>query len=84
MSFEWPRIHKWEENFEREATDAVYEYVLEFYGVEEVSELTEDQINEVAGFREEISEYSPMQIGFSNLVNHWESEDWENSQENQD
>jgi len=80
MAFEWPRIHKWEENIENQVTDAVYEYVLEFYGVSEVGELTEEQINEVSGFRDDISEYSPMQIGFSNLVTHWDSETWEASE----
>lgn len=84
MSFEWPRIHKWDENIENQVTDAVYEYVFEFYGVSEVGELTEEQINEVAAFRDEISEYSPMQIGFSNIVNHWDSETWEPEDEDND
>lgn len=84
MSFEWPRIHKWDENIENQVTDAVYEYVFEFYGVNEIGELTEEQINEVSGFRDEISEYSPMQIGFSNLVTHWDSETWEPEDEDND
>lgn len=75
MSFEWNRIHKWEENIEREVTDSVREYVLEFYGVEEITELTESQIEEVQKFRyEEVNEYSPMQWGFSNIYNEWEME----------
>lgn len=74
MAFEWNRIHKWEENIEHEVTDAVYEYVCEYYEVDDFLELTEEQIEEVSAFREEISEYSPMQWGFSNLVNNWESE----------
>jgi hypothetical protein len=77
MSFEWPRIHKWEDNIESQVTDAVYSYVCEFYGVEEIKELTEDQVNEVMAFRDEFNEYSPMQWGFSNLYNQWESETWE-------
>ena len=81
MSFDWPRIHKWEENLEREITDSVWEYVCEFYGVEEISELTLEQIQEVEAFRDELNEYSPMQWGFSNVINHWESESWIAEQE---
>jgi len=75
MSFEWPRIHKWEENIEREVTDNVREYVLEFYGLDEIAELTEEQMNEVQAFRDELNEYSPMQWGFSNIFNEWEAGD---------
>lgn len=77
MSFDWPRIHKWEERIESDVTDSVYEYVMEHYGVDEITELTEEQIKEVENFRDELNEYSPMQWGFSNLINHWESETWE-------
>lgn len=80
MSFEWPRIHKWEENIEREVTDAVWEYVCEFYATDEISELTLEQIQEVEVFRDELNEYSPLQIGFSNIINHWENESWEEEQ----
>lgn len=81
MAFEWHRIHKWEDNIESQVTDAVYEYVCEFYGVEEVGELTEGQVNEIMAFRDELNEYSPMQWGFSNLYNHWENENWEPDEE---
>ena len=77
MSFEWPRIHKMEEWVEREMTDAVYDYVFEFYGVDELTELTSEQIQEIESFRDDVSEYSPLQMGFSNLINAWESETWE-------
>lgn len=73
VKFEWPRIHKWEENIEREVTDAVYQYVLEHFGVDSVEELTEEQMNAMDDFRyEQLSEYSLMQIGFSNLYGEWE------------
>jgi len=77
MSFEWNRIHKWEENIEREVSDAVYEYVCEFYGIEDIEELTHEQLSEIEGFRDSLNEYSVMQIGFSNLINHVESIHWE-------
>ena len=77
MSFDWPRIHKWEENVERDVTDSVYEYVCEHYGIEEVDELTPEQLTEVEAFRDELNEYSVMQIGFSNLINYMEDVHWE-------
>lgn len=69
MSFEWNRIHKWEDNIEREITDSVFEYVCEYYGIDDVDDLTKDQLLDIIAFREELNEYSPMQIGFSNLIN---------------
>ena len=68
MSFEWNRIHKWEENIEREVSDAVYEYVCEFYDVEDIDQLTLEQAAEIQAFRDELNEYSVMQIGFSNIL----------------
>ena len=72
MSFEWNRIHKWEENHERNITEDVEEYICEHYGIESIEELTQDQINELEVYRGELNEYSVMQIGFSNVLNNWE------------
>ena len=78
MSFDIPRVHKWEENIEREVTDELWSYVCEHFGVEEIADLSEEQIQEVEAYRDnDLSEYSPLQIGFSNIINHWESESWE-------
>jgi len=74
MAFEWNRMHKWEENLEGQITDAVFEFVCEQYGVEEVTELTVEQFKEVNQFYEEMNEYSVMHIGFVNLTNHWQDE----------
>ena len=74
MKFEWNKIHKYEENFEREIREAVEEYVLEFYDIESVGELTEEDITSIADFKNWIGEYSVMQIGFSELIAEWESE----------
>lgn len=74
MAYEWPRIHKAEENIEHQVTEWVTEHVCEFFEVEEISDLTEEQIDEVIAFQEELNEYSPMQIGYSNVVNQWEME----------
>ena len=72
MSFEWNRIHKWEENHERNITEDVEEYICEHYGVESIEELNKEQIEEIEAYRDELNEYSVMQIGFSNVLNNWE------------
>ena len=74
MAFEWGRIYKWEENYERDITEDVRTQVCEHYGVGEITELTEEQINEVQAFRNELNEYSVMQWGFSNIYSEWEME----------
>ena len=42
MSFEWNRIHKWEENIERDVTDAVEQQIMEHYSVDDITTLTEE------------------------------------------
>lgn len=74
MAYEWPRIYKAEENIEHQVTELVAEHVCEFFEVECVTELTKDQIDEVVEFRSDLNEYSPMQIGYSNVINQWENE----------
>lgn len=77
MAFEWHKLYKHEENIESDVTDRVFEYVCEYYKVEEITDLTEEQISEIDAFRDKLNEFSVMQIGFSNLVNQWESENYE-------
>ena len=82
MSFEWPRMHKWEENIERDVTEALEEQLMEHYGVDDVLELTAEQMDEVRAFREEyVSEYSPMNWGFSNVIMRYEDENYQEEQE---
>ena len=77
MAFEWPKIYKVEEQIEQQSVDWVYEYVCEFYDVEDIEELTEEQINEIDKYRDGLSSYSVMQFGFSNIINQWESAQYE-------
>jgi len=70
MSFEWPKLYKWEDNIESQVTDGVFEYVCEHYGVDEVEELTEEQIEEIREFADDLNEYSPITWGFNNLFNY--------------
>lgn len=82
MSFEWNRMHKWEDRIESEITDTVFEYVFEYYDVVELSELSEENIQDLEDFRNNVlNEYSPFQIGFSNLISQWEGSQWIESDE---
>jgi len=75
MAFEWHRIHKWEDNLYNYANEWVEEYIFEYYGVDEITDLTEQQISEIQDFMEtDLDEYSPLRPGFYNLVNWWENE----------
>ena len=82
MAFEWHRMHKWEENIERDVTEALEEQICEHYGVDDVLELTAEQMDEVRAFREEyVSEYSPMNWGFSNVIMRYEDENYEEEEQ---
>ena len=83
--FHWDKMYKHEENIERDITERVEEYVKEFYNVDSIYDLTDDQINELDNFRNnDISEYSVMQIGFSNVINDWENEEYDDEEEWED
>ena len=73
MSFEWNRIHKWEENHERSIFEDVSEFVCEYYTIDEIDDLTDEQFTEIVYFAQtELSEYSVMQSGFSLLISYLE------------
>ena len=80
--FEWHRIHKHEDNIENDVTDRVFEYVCEYYKVEDFLDLTEEQISQVQEFRDKLNEFSVMQIGFSNLIMQWEDNQIEPTNDN--
>ena len=74
MAFEWHRIHKHEEQIENDIFDRVSEQVREHYEIEDILDLTKDQIAEIEHFMEEyIGEYSVMRSGFADLFNHLEN-----------
>ena len=77
MAFEWPKIYKVEEQIEQQSVDWVYEYVCEFYDVEDIEELTEERINEIDNYRDGLSSHSVMQARFSNIIHQWESAQYE-------
>ena len=79
--YTWNRPYKTEEWYERQICDQVWEQIMEHFGVDEILEITEDQIREIEEWREEnLSEYSVLQVGFSNFMQMWENETWEADQ----
>jgi len=75
MSFDWPRHYKMEEWIENQIGEAVFEVVAEHYGIEDLTELTEDQLNDVMAWAENrLPAFSLLQPGFNNLRDCWEFE----------
>ena len=71
--FNWHRMHKHEEQIENDVYDRLQTQLLEHYEIEELSELTEAQWVEIHKWQKEnVSEYSPMNLGFSDCYNQWE------------
>lgn len=82
MSFDWNRIHKHEEQVENDIFDRVSEQICSFYNVEDVADLTIEQMDEVRAFVDnDLSEYSIMQRGFTDVFNYWEDNQWDDSLE---
>ena len=74
MAF-YVKIHKWEESVEQQMTDWLFETICETYGVEEVTEVSKEQYDEIMKFYEdEVSEYSCTGIAFTNFMNQWDDE----------
>ena len=82
MSFDWNRIHKHEEQVENDIFDRVSEQICSFYNVEDVADLTIEQMDEVRSFVDnDLSEFSIMQRGFTDVFNYWEDNQWDDSLE---
>ena len=74
-NFDWPRMHKDEEHIEREAYSCVEHAICQHYDIEDITELTEAQWEEIHAWQEEnVGEYSQMNIGFSDVYAYWEME----------
>ena len=74
MAFEWNRMNKTEDNFVMEISDCVFKYVCEYYKVDDVMDLSQDQMQEIIDFRDnQLHEFSVMQAGFSDLISLLES-----------
>lgn len=67
--FEWNKIWKHSDQIEDDITGRVFDYVLDFYDVDDVSELSAETIQELEFFSEEAG---LMEVGFRNLIAQWE------------
>jgi hypothetical protein len=73
MSFNWPKHYKTEEWIENEISEAVFNIVTEQYGIEDVTELSKDQLNEVMQWAENhLPAFSLLKVGFTNISESWE------------
>jgi hypothetical protein len=73
MSFNWPKFYKEEQRLENIVGALVFEQVSEFYGVEDLSQLTKDQLEEVLVWADdELPPFSLLAEGFKNLRDTWE------------
>ena len=71
MTFDVPRLYKYEENLERESYDGAVQIIQEFYEVEDVDELTDEQRAAVSIYVNDIDEYSLMYPGFLEVLSGW-------------
>lgn len=77
--FEIGRPYKYMEVLENEYTDHFYTEVLNHYGVDQITELTEQQIDEVQAEADKLEDgyTSFISMCLRNVVNSWENEMYE-------
>ena len=63
-NFDWPRMHKDEEHIEREAYNCVEDAITRHYEIEDISELTEKQWEEIHAWQEANVSESRHMTGF--------------------
>ena len=73
------KLHKWADNIDSILTSWAEEAIAEHYGVDELLELDADQIEELEAWVElnEGSGYDYVLIGFRNIINYWENENYD-------
>ena len=72
MSFKWDRVYKAEEYFDSLITEYAMDYIIEHYSLEDIEELTYEQMKEVEQWEFDESPYI-MGIGIRNVINMAES-----------
>ena len=73
MAFQVQKIHKLQDQLENQAYEWAYEDVLEYYGIKELEDLTEDQVEEIFAYSES-DECSESYVGMAlrSIVDNWE------------
>lgn len=74
------KLHKWADNIDGILTEWAEEAIAEHYGVEDPLELSAEQIEELEAWVELNSDigYDYTLIGFRNIINYWENENYDN------
>jgi len=73
------KLHKWMENLENSITDDVWNDIREHFGVEEITDLGDDQIAEIQEFLDEIEDDQYLMIfsmAIQSIINWWENESY--------
>ena len=71
MTFDVPKLHKYEENLERESHNSAIHAIQVFYEVEDVDELNHEQKIAVRTYVNNMNEYSLMCQGFREVLSNW-------------
>ena len=72
MPFTWDSIRKNDEVILQQIIEDVREYVMNFYSVSEISDLTQAQIDEVGAFFETLDDASLTGAGFNAIFEEWD------------
>ena len=80
MTFQVHKQHKLQDQIEQLAYDWAIEDVTEYYGVEELTELNQEQIDEIFAYSESDDCYE----GYVGVVLRTICDQWENEQDDQE
>jgi len=81
MSYNAGKVSKLMDMLEGTATEWMENQVTDYYSVDDVSELTEDQISEISEYREDDFCEPFVAVALGNLINYWESSNDEYQEE---
>ncbi|MDG0992841.1 MAG: hypothetical protein P8O15_09940 [Luminiphilus sp.] len=71
MQFDVPRLHKYEDQLERDSYENAILIIQQFYDIDDINTLTEEQKVDVQHFVTDMNEYSLMCFGFREVLNNW-------------
>lgn len=69
-----PRLDKYEEWIERQIVETAEEIVCDYFSVNSIYELTQDQIQEVLAYRKAMSDDALLAYGFTEVIYIWQNE----------
>ena len=71
MTFDLPKLYKYEENLERIAYESAVEAIQEFFGVDDVEDLLDDQKRSVQIYVNGMDDSGLMYPGFRQVLCDW-------------